>query len=774
MKKMSVGLGAVCAVLMTVSAEEIVFSHTGEPLEVIASEDAFYPPMPNETSGTYGNSRLLIANRRLSDYRIAATKVRIGRNNGATYDSPAYHLVKDGDSWEFQSMAKNDVWIKGVKVRIYQDGNDIRLQTIWARYAQGGLGVGVDMNVNYTGEVTVLSCNNSIDGNANYGLYSITLKKELSPADAQVLGNRAIGADDTVKIGEDVLLKVDATTPAEDPFGGAPVSLADLSGLIVTDRAQTSLGSTFAGSGNTIDLIGAVGEETDCTFTTGGKKIVNTTAVSLANDVRLEDIVDVVSCDIYQNSLMKSGITPGEPPASPAAEDAGIFHIERTPTNLIFQVQYLSSDNWNKASLVEIYPSGEGVAVRVLKSYWQRWQSGAAPLGCDYRTTKVEGTSACSYPISNLVVSAKSRVNVNLTGNLTALKETTMTMRGRQNVNLLSTTALPGGCLVVGEGTDVRLKANVNTVAPLDVRVGAGGVLRVYKNTSGSGFTPGANIRDNFTVDGGELALSPTKVGDASNYGDAGYYGDTLKLLNGGRVTGGRPRVHAGSAVWTADGVGTCRIDGGAILVNSAKDYASGKTFVLDVAGGAELATAGAFDDFTQGQGYLSGTRILKKGGGSWRVEAASQLFGFVEVRDGELVYGMADPFPKSGGVILSGGALSVSEGLSVAPVTFNVTATTELKLASGATLSLPSPADADYALHLESGKTQEYQKRFSLADGVRVNVTLADGTAAVRVGTSKCLSAAQCRAFRINGKRVAQNDDGTLVAVEGGYIYLR
>ncbi len=117
---------------------------------------------------------------------------------------------------------------------------------------------------------------------------------------------------------------------------------------------------------------------------------------------------------------------------------------------------------------------------------------------------------------------------------------------------------------------------------------------------------------------------------------------------------------------------------------------------------------------------------------------------------------------------------MSVAEGFSVTPATFQITATAELKLASGVTLSLPSPLDGDYALHVDSGKKQEYQQRFSLGDGVCVNVTLMDKTSTIRVGTSKCLTAAQCRAFRINGKAVTQNDNGILKAVQGYYIFVR
>lgn len=741
--------------------ENIEVTREGDPLEVVTSEESFLPLK----EGT-----LLIANRKLSDYRLVSAKIQLGWNPDR-FDSAIYNLVKSEDSWEFQVQAiqDGDGNVKGVKARIYQNGDDIYVASVYARYADKRLGLGVDLDTTYTDSGNlVVKTTTSLYG-SSYGLYQLTIKENISDEDVQTWGERTVTAEDTVTVGEDVFLRVDDTTSAESPFGGAPVTLASLDKLEIANRPTTLLDGALSGDDITFDIKGSV---TDGEYSYA--ESVSTSEKLFAENLRLSDITGILSCDEMQNgtTLLAEGVVPCD---DPTGKTSGIFFIERTDEAITFQSQSVN-DKWNKTCEITLCQRRNSVYVKVTGGWWQNKTK--TPLGTDMRTADVSGggSKIGQYTVRKLRVAAKVPAQVTVTGDLTGLNRTAMTLSGRQNVSLESATALPSGTLDIQDGTDVHFRAPINPSAKLSVRIGPGAAFHTYKQPSGTKWTCGSNLKDGFDVDGGWLDLVEAKNGDAGNSFDSGFYVNSLTVQNGGRVTGFGPRVGNDTpAVWTI-GAGTNLVTCGALLVGKNKyDTTPSRSFVLDVAADGTLVTTGSFEDFITGQNLYFGERVVKSGEGVWRIEGTSAYHGFTEVRGGTLVYGIEEPFPNAAGLVLNGGTLEIPAGMSVTTPTFEAMAdsVSSIVVGEGATLTLHGPGEAAYPLYVNSGLEAQEQPRFTLGENARINITLKDKTSRVFVGSSACLTRAQLNAIRINGIGVAQRGDGSLT-ITGLMILLK
>jgi hypothetical protein len=127
------------------------------------------------------------------------------------------------------------------------------------------------------------------------------------------------------------------------------------------------------------------------------------------------------------------------------------------------------------------------------------------------------------------------------------------------------------------------------------------------------------------------------------------------------------------------------------------------------------------------------------------RWEAACTAVGEpIEIREGTLSLGGTDIIQSGHGLVFSGGAIAVDAGAANACGVLSLQKNASFELGAGSSLSFASLGD--------------------WTDGATLDVTAGKG-AQLRIGTGACLSAVQLRGIRINGLRVDQQDDGSVVA---------
>ena len=760
---MMMAAGLVAFLPMAAQAEEIVLS-SGVERETLTVE-GFYPPLPTDTGKTYGNKRIFAENRNLSDFILANAKFTASQGKVPQPATIVGYTETEGE-WLFQVQWKDPNYWKGVKIRLFQEGANIMAQSLWARYCYAKE-INHDLEVVYIGSMTVETINSG-PGENWYGCQALTLRHKISDENFVTLGDREILDADTVTVADGTGVRVDETTSSDTPFAKSAVSFDGADALFVTNRPRTTLAATIVGNGVDVRLAGGEFPETE--ISTGGQaKLSNTgSGLLLATGTKLCQIGDLVSCDIYQdNSLLATDVRPGTNEGSTTRGDGGIFFIERTETNIVFQAQVIN-DNWNKCVYGEIYPSGTNVMVRRLKGYYSRAPESfkeadydLAPLGTDMR--KITCHTISSYTISNLVVKMTPIPAVAFTGDLFGMENATVTISGPQRVDLHSANALPNaGTVTIKDGSDVYVRKAQSENMSLRVVVGPGGRLI----QSGASLQ---NLCRDCVIDGGELALTTVRMGD-SGKDETGCYINNLVLMNGGRVTGMSPRVGYATCTWTILGTSPSYSSCGSLLVGGKSYTTYTVNFdVADVTGDAasDFIDSGYHQDFST---YNWGANVVKKGVGTWELRRAFGQTGYVKVNAGTLLAAVDDLVKVPGSLFLGGGCFAAAPGTvqNVKTLTLTENTSSTIAVGEGASVVFPDPESDQPLLYGDVSR-----KGLTLGAGARVNVTLADADASVRVGTSKCLTPAQLSAFRVNGHRALQDEAGYLVP-SGSLLQIR
>lgn len=138
-------------------------------------------------------------------------------------------------------------------------------------------------------------------------------------------------------------------------------------------------------------------------------------------------------------------------------------------------------------------------------------------------------------------------------------------------------------------------------------------------------------------------------------------------------------------------------------------------------------------------------TTLVKLGVGTMRYDGKCTAAGYpVSLEDGTLLLGASFAFDGSHAFDFKGGSISVADG-------------TENNLG---TMAL----NADAGIEIGKNSILSFSGVAEWSDDCVVDVTAGKG-ARLRIGGSACLSAAQLRGIRINGLRVDQQDDGSVVA---------
>ena len=260
---------------------------------------------------------------------------------------------------------------------------------------------------------------------------------------------------------------------------------------------------------------------------------------------------------------------------------------------------------------------------------------------------------------------------------------------------------------------------------------------------------------EKLVIDGGRYRASPL----VSSPRASNVYLNNVTLSNGGRLTDNPPRTgYYKSPVWAVHGETPSRIDAGLGIVGH-EATASGsndRTITFDV---SDVTGDVRPDLFISGRLYYSNSQwinaqVAKSGAGTLRHEGAFSVSSFpLLIQAGVWETTSNEAFAAGCDIQFGDGTWSVADGCSETIRTLVLTNGTHgrLVLGAGANVNFNSlSAEGDFQLDITSGRDDR-----------------------VRIGTTQCLTAEQCRHISLNGARVIQDGEGYLTLMPMGTMIL-
>ena len=261
--------------------------------------------------------------------------------------------------------------------------------------------------------------------------------------------------------------------------------------------------------------------------------------------------------------------------------------------------------------------------------------------------------------------------------------------------------------------------------------------------------------REKLVIDGGRFRASPLVPTPRTS----SVYLNDVTLSNGGRLTDNPPRTgYYLSPVWSVRGETPSRIDAGLGIVGHGAD-ANGnndRTITFDV---SDVTGDVRPDLFIAGPLFYSNSQwinaqVAKSGAGTLRHEGTFSVSSFpLLIQAGVWETTSNEAFAAGCDIQFGDGTWSVADGCSETIRTLVLTNGTHgcLVLGAGASINVNSlSADGDFRLDITSGRDDR-----------------------VRIGTTQCLTAEQCRHITLNGARVIQDREGYLTLMPMGTMIL-
>ena len=689
--------------------------------------------LPEEKTGKW---QTVLQNVSLDDVEVYSTKyynptVHPGLEVAQTITGVAFPFdvsrAADG-SVSMVFLLFDSVYTKGVKVTLRQEGQDIVGRVDWAKYAKGDF-VGADNDFTDSKWSPMRVASEEVATNS-YGIDQLTFRPKNSAALTRVRVMSLPEGALNVSVSGGVELIFDEAALAAR--GGEVPTVAVVDSALTVEAGETpvSVPGTISGSASDVSFAAAASLsgkpdlrlETNMVFTTAFEDCV-------FRNVRLCDVTNAVAW------MSGSNLSPSH------GYNVEGFFFENNGKTASCQFQYKGGD-FIKCVLLEMEQSGADVRVKTPHARYLNFTeerfAAYSEIGL-YKFTSSNGsgwatvTDGPGYCITNLLLNGTApSAYVKLSGNCPADAELRFSFNGgddnRLVAEMVSQRPLSQSEAVhIDVCTNASLVLNINSAVTSTYRVYPGGTLENWANWS-------VNPKQEIYLDGGTANFG---VGGTDTYArkvvfrdGAKATGDELLFGNGDNgfitVAGDKPSV-------AETGFG--------FYCNVPRTFTF---FIDDVTGTSE-------PDFTvRGKIYhnfsnYTTSSIIKSGPGTMRWEAACTAVGEpIEIREGTLSLGGTDIIQSGHGLVFSGGAIAVDAGAANACGVLSLQKNASFELGAGSSLSFASLGD--------------------WTDGATLDVTAGKG-AQLRIGTGACLSAVQLRGIRINGLRVDQQDDGSVVA---------
>ena len=719
----------------------------------------FYPNAYNHST----TSSLFAAGKNIDDYVPAAGKCILRLSDMSNPKSACPYYVRRSPGELTFELQFSDGYLRSIKVRLYQMGEDIYAQVMWARWADTGFGCGYSLENNVGTAVPIYSqTHKNTDSQMWYGVHTLVLMPNSSANATCLSGDISVSDGMTVESG---FASIEgAGTIANDLAG--PLVLSN-STLRVCRDVDTTLradikafnGVLVFGSGNN-----SFREESGTIPT-----IDYNSVTTLFRDALIENL-EITGADLLQ----RNGATIYSFPT----KEKWFGWNEKRDGLITFQVQ-IADSGYNKCAIVEIWQEGSNIVGKTTSSPYNSSLT-TSPLGTDMRI----------------------RANVTGNGNYFATN-ITYTMRFNMSPAVhLAGTATNGAPMSVVVESNAVVKVNGFQAVPLgasgSVTIERGGEM-LWQNAGGSAAQQVFNVRgklsymslayiDNYIhyLDGGTLALYNIGEGstDEIKRQEAGQSLGKMTFRDGARLVGRRPRIRGSSASsrtrWTVTGNAPSFWESGGRLTGSGTASTEGAAaFTVDVADvtgndDADFISTPAtlsgfsdslFTDFQSNSSYMR-LRIVKTGGGTWEWRAKGGTWtGRLVVNAGAVRFMKSETMAADGlGVQLGGGELQLAAGTTNSVPKLVVSANSTLSLSEGAVIEFPDGVES-----FASGTTISNGVTFAIS-GPDVTVGRRMG---VRFGTSACLSDNVLRQIKYNDMRVMQDSEGWLKPYVAGFMII-
>ena len=714
-----------------VGTSGLSFSGTGEHGEQTLVPDV-YP--------SQWEPKILFADTSLEGWEIVS-----GLSGGADIGNVGllpYNVCPDENGGYYVQMKCDaDGWVKGVKLHMFELDGNVMIQAMYARYVSNAMGIDVDMDSNYAGDLPVATS----DAGSSYGVKNLVIRPTGSArTKTDFVLNSAMTPNGALTVGEGTVVKVGASAD----FGtGAvlPDAVVANGTLDVTVRDESqALAGRFTGANGTLAFSAesVVHRSQVCSVATGA------TMVPFADGVGMDEIVDF-------DDITVAGVA-GTP-----------CFLRKYDGYWTVQIQGMeSSGAYVFCNMLTIFEAAPGQVVANsthcyflsggkigddLEANHACWSAGGPAIEGDYPINSMRIVLTDALPSLDLEMENQMEV-----GTL------------RIGTNVLASAAdaksFPvGGTTVVRDGGVLQLTgagAGANT-SPFLVQ--AGGVLRPAVANAFSGMST------RVTVDGGILDFAYSASGTGVD-GECDTYLNNLVVRSGARLTGHMPRVgyrddYYPVSTWSFGGSEPSYWGCGCALVG-ASGYFTLAVDVQDVTDSpaVDLYQTGEIRDFVSSSATGSGQygHVRKSGAGTWRMGVrCPRLFGDLSLDAGCLQLGQSDTFEYLGthiqpAMTFNGGSLACEANTSNGIRNMGLSENSTIVLGDGAFLAFGD----------SSGQAWTAGKRLSIENFQPGSVRFGEN--------ANGLTQAQVRQIRVNGKRCMIDDQGFLCANLGFVLMIR
>ena len=410
------------------------------------------------------------------------------------------------------------------------------------------------------------------------------------------------------------------------------------------------------------------------------------------------------------------------------------YHVKYSGTTMTLQFQF-SGGTYIKGCKVQFTQSGADVTAKWVESYYHP----GGTLGEDLETTSgvTKYSQANQYTGNGLKNMTLRLASASLMTPPNYVQSQSFLLDNAQVVFYAT-----GNTYSLAEEIAARNGSQIVLAHPLGAGTYGSGMIRRFE--SGSTLVALNNLATlrfaHYIFDASTL-YTPTQHG---TWKDGCNYFTFLTLRNGARSVGYPLRCGNTSAMkYSSEGTGTNRIESGICLYHSA---ASTLSIVTD----ADLEISGTIYDSPDTSN--KSPAIEKSGNATLTLSGESTFAGRLTVRSGTLALGTDTALSASAPLTLAGGC-TVTCGATT-------NSTGSLTLSGNATINI-----GDGALSFADSHSETW------AAGAVLNII---GTAKlsdkpVRFGTDdSCLTAAQLKQIRYNGKKVLLNGQGYLGSLRG------
>ena len=638
------------------------------------------------------------------------------------------HVVRHSDGRMTLALMLWDgsTFTKGVGIILRQEGSDIVGAVEWSKYAKGNY---VGSDIDFTSPVwnPMPIASESTPNNA-YGIDQLTFvpRNPKLMTEVRVSSFEGVGA---LSVSGGV--KIVAEAGAFDAEGGRlpPVIALTNSALNV----EIGTGSVYAdgslyGVCSDVEFSAAdLPDGTEAIRAEAAKTFSSMDETFVFAGMRLSDITNAVGWMSGGNLAPSYG-----------------YHVEgcffkNDGQKATCQFHYKGGD-YIKCVALEMTQEGDNVVVKTPFARYLNYtvdQFKAYDSIGTYEFTKYNGSGPAAvadvggYCITNLVLNGRIPSGYAKLSNKCEASDTLRfsfsgTEQRKLIVDIASNYPFPHQqCAQVEVERNAQLRLFSVGGCQLDYVVRLGGGIENWVNWS-------INPKQRIVLDGGSVCFGR---------GSATTYARKLVFRDGAEATG--------SSVCFGDGV-----DGSVVASGASPSYARiGFGLYSAVARKFDFlvddATGDSAADFTvSGNIFHNGgnqkTTLVKLGPGTMRFDGKCTAAGYpVSLENGTLLLGASFAFDNTHAFDFRGGSISVADGTENHLGTMALNADAEIEIGGNSTLSFSGVAE--------------------WSQGHVVDVTAGKG-AELRIGESACLSATQLRSIRINGLRVRQKENGSIV----------